>query len=184
MVMVKGHHREHAAVGRHHRSGDAVDERGSDERVELRVGRGVRGHGVRAVQQERGICAQSAAIDPQLDVGIEHFQEGIEVATARSGQERIDDPSLSREVAVGLRRVGNRRRGRLASCWAAASERSSVVAMSANGTPNTSCRTNASRSAGVNASSTASSANQRTRPAAPRVRSLFLKGHHWIGDVH
>ncbi|MGB0093286.1 MAG: hypothetical protein WBP81_12260 [Solirubrobacteraceae bacterium] len=87
------------------RSGDAVDERGSDQRVELRVGRGVRGHDVRAVQQDRGICAQSAAIDPQLDVGIEHFQKRIEVATARRGQERIDDPSLSREVAVGLRRV-------------------------------------------------------------------------------
>jgi hypothetical protein len=65
----------------------------------------VRGHGVGAVQQEGGICAQSAAIDPQLDVGIEHFQKRIEVATARRGQERIDDPSLSREVAVGPRRV-------------------------------------------------------------------------------
>jgi hypothetical protein len=98
--------------------------------------------------------AERAAIDPQLDVGIEHFQEGIEVATARSGQERIDDPSLSRESQSGSGELRNRRRGRLASCWAAASERSSVVAMSANGTPNTSCSTNASRSAGVNASST------------------------------
>jgi hypothetical protein len=39
-------------------------------------------------------------------VGVEHLQEGIEVAVARGGEERIDDASLPREVTVRLRRVG------------------------------------------------------------------------------
>jgi hypothetical protein len=29
------------------------------------------GHGVRAVEHERGLCTQDAAIDPQFDIGVE-----------------------------------------------------------------------------------------------------------------
>jgi hypothetical protein len=37
--------------------------------------------------------------------GVEHLQEGIEIAVARSSEERVDDTPLLREVTVGLRRV-------------------------------------------------------------------------------
>ena len=45
----EGHHRHHAAAWRHDGPGGPVHERGSDERIELRVGGRVRGHGVRTV---------------------------------------------------------------------------------------------------------------------------------------
>ncbi len=99
------HHREHVAVRRHDGPGGAVHERGSDERVELRVGGRVPGHGSRPAQHERDLRAQHAAIDPQFDIGVEHLKQGIEVAVARSGEERIDDTPLPREVTVRLRRV-------------------------------------------------------------------------------
>jgi hypothetical protein len=51
-----------------------------------------------------------------------------------------------------------RRRARLASWRMAASERSTIGAISLNGIPNMSCRTNASRSAGVRVSSTTNNA--------------------------
>src|SRR4051812_12103560 len=44
------HHGEQSPAWRHYGAGRAVDERGPDERVELRVGGRVRGHGVRASQ--------------------------------------------------------------------------------------------------------------------------------------
>ena len=73
-----------------------------------------------------------------------------------------------------------RRRARLASCRAAAGERSTTGAISSNGTPNTSWSTNESRSAGVSDSSTTSSARptesaitaSRSGPASFAVRTI------------
>jgi hypothetical protein len=42
-----------------------------------------------------------------VDLGVEHLQEGTEVAVARSGEERIDDAALLREVTVRLRRAAH-----------------------------------------------------------------------------
>ena len=53
------------------------------------------GHGLGAAKNERGSGAQHAAITPELDIGIEHGDERVEVAIARSGEERIDDPMSS-----------------------------------------------------------------------------------------
>ena len=50
------------------------------------------------------------------------------------------------------------RRADDASCRVASGERPTISPISANGTPNTSCSTNATRSAGVSDSSTTSSA--------------------------
>jgi hypothetical protein len=94
-------------------------------------------HGLGSAKNARGFRAQHAAIDPELDVGIEHGDERVKVAIARSGEERIDDLPLSRKVRIRLRGSRTRRRARLASCCAAASERSRALAMSANGTSNT-----------------------------------------------
>lgn len=104
--------------------------------------------------------------------GIEHFQEGIEVATARSGQERIDDPSLSRDVALGLRRVAQPAAGsagELLGCRFGAVERGGDVGeWHAEHVVQHKCES-LSRSERVEHSRVAP--NQRTRPAAPRVRS-------------
>ena len=51
-VTVKAMTEKTPPVRRHHRPGGAVDERGSDEWVELRVGGRVGGHCVRTVQYE------------------------------------------------------------------------------------------------------------------------------------
>src|ERR687891_500182 len=102
----------------------------------------------------------------------------IRSSTSRSSTSRRAAKSPSREAAKNASTTSRcrarsasgsgesctRRRARLASCCAAASDRSSAAATSANGTPNTSCSTNASRSAGLSASSTTSSA----RPAGFR----------------
>jgi hypothetical protein len=60
-------------------------------------------HGLRAAKNERGFLAQHAAIDSELDIGIEHRDECVEVAIARRGEERVDDLPLSSEVRIRLR---------------------------------------------------------------------------------
>ena len=71
-----------------------------------------------------------------------------------------------------------RRRARLASWRAAATERPSMPAISSNGTPNRSWSTNASRSAGVRVSSTTS----RAKPT-PSATSAWCSGSAPSGRV-
>src|SRR5919204_5639241 len=65
---------------------------------------------------------------------------------------------LARSASGGGAAPRTRRRARLASCLVAADERPTIGAISSKGTANMSCRTKASRSAGVSVSSTTSSA--------------------------
>ena len=100
-----------------------------------------------------------AGVGAQHDVGIEHGQQALEVALAGGGQEGVDDPALLVRVGVGDGGAPcTRRRARLASWRAAVGVRSTIGAISSNGTANMSCRTNARRSAGGSVSSTTSSA--------------------------
>ena len=64
------------------------------------------------MKDQRGFLAQHAAVDPQFDAGIEHRDQGAEVAIARGGEERVDDLALSCEVRVRLGRASYTIRGR------------------------------------------------------------------------
>jgi len=99
----KGHHREQPFTGGYHGSCRSVDERGGHEREELRVGGRVRRDGFGAAKCQGGFLAQRAAIDAELDSGIEYRDERVEVAVAGSREERVDHLSLSREISVGFR---------------------------------------------------------------------------------
>ena len=86
---------------------------------------------------------------PHHDVGVEHRQQRVEVARAGGGEERVDDLALPRRSASGGGSAPRtRRRARLASWRAASGVRSTIGAISSNGTANMSCSTNASRSGG------------------------------------
>jgi hypothetical protein len=99
----EGHHRKHSPARSYHGSRRAVDERRPHEWVQLGIGGRVPYHGLASAKNARGFRAQHAAIDPELDVGIEHGDERVKVAIARSGEERIDDLPLSRKVRIRLR---------------------------------------------------------------------------------
>ena len=89
-------------------------------------------------------------------MGIEDRDQRIEVAAVRRSEERLDDFPLAADVGsgAGASFPRTRRRARLASCLVAAGERPTIGAISSKGRSNMSCRTNASRSAGANVSST------------------------------
>jgi len=74
---------------------------------------------------------------------------------------------------VGTSAPFTRRRALLASCLAAAGVRPTIGAISANGSPNMSCRTNASLSAGVSVLSTTRRASQ----ASGRCIGYFVGTH-------
>ena len=100
-----------------------------------------------------------AAVGAQHDVGVEHRHQRLEVAVAGGGEVGVDDRLLAGQVRVRRgRRSRTRRRARLASWRVACGERSTIAAISSNGTANMSCSTNASRSAGLSVSSTTCSA--------------------------
>ena len=82
-------------------------------------------------------------------------------AAARNASTTAHWPSRS---VSGTGAPRTRRRARLASCRAAAVDRPTIGAISSNGNANTSCRTNATRSAGVRASRTARSARPSESP--------------------
>ena len=77
-------------AGGYHGSRGAVDQRWPDKRGELGVGGGVGRHGLRSAEDQRCVLAQHAAVDPQFDAGIEHRDQGVEVAIARGGEERAN----------------------------------------------------------------------------------------------
>ena len=89
---------------------------------------------------------------------------------ARNASTTAHWPSRS---ASGTGAPWTRRRPRLASCRVAADDRPTIGAMSSNGIANTSCRTNATRSAGERDSRTASSARPIESP-----RSASCSGSH------
>jgi hypothetical protein len=97
---------------------------------------------------------------------------------------RLAPLALGVEVRVGHRvPPWTRRRARLASWRAASGERSTIGAISPNGTVNMSCSTNASRSGGDSVSSTASSAAPTESPSSawcsgsvPSARSIIGSG--------
>ena len=49
---------------------------------------------------ETQISSQLAAIDPELDFGMEHVEERVEVSVACGGEERVHHPPLSTRVSV------------------------------------------------------------------------------------
>ena len=61
------------------------------------------GDGVGATENERGVLAEPAAIDPELDFGIEHREQCLEVAIARGGEKGIDHLPLPSKILVRLR---------------------------------------------------------------------------------
>ncbi len=80
-------------------TGGAVYERGScggDERYER--ARLLKDR-VRASHIDRRL--DRAAVDAQHHVGVEHLEEGVEVALAGGGEKRLDDFALACEVRVG-----------------------------------------------------------------------------------
>ena len=131
------------------------------------------GHRRRAPQLGRLAGRHRRRVRVQDDVGIEHGQQRVAVACPGGGDERLGDRPLPGQPPRP--RTGplpgwpggsscpaaprTRRLARLASCRAASDERPVIPAISSNGTPNMSCSTNATRSAGASRSSTTSSAS-------------------------
>jgi len=95
------HHGEHPPGGGYHGSCGAIDEHWPDERGKPGVGRGVGRYGLRAAEGQRCLLAPHAAVDPQFHAGIEHRDQGAEVAIARGSEERVHYLALPGEVRVG-----------------------------------------------------------------------------------
>ena len=114
----------------------------------------------RGAADHRARLAVGAAVGAQHDVGVEHGDAARSKSPSRAAARNAS--TTSRWAARSASGAGvapcTRRRARLASWRAASGERSTIGAISSNGTANMSCRTNASRSAGVSVSSTTSSA--------------------------
>ena len=100
-------------------------------------------------------------VGAEHDVGVEHGEQAVEVALAGGREKGVDKSAAAgrgrRPVTGAAPR--SRRRARLASCLAAAGERSRIGPICSNGTAKMSCSTNASRSVGDSVSSTTSSAS-------------------------
>ena len=105
-----------------------------------------------AVQLER---VAVPSVGTKHDVRVEHCDESIEVTVAGGREIRVHHCLLSsRSGSGGGAASRTRRRARLASWRVACGERSTIAAISSNGTANMSWSTNASRSAGVSVSRT------------------------------
>src|SRR5207245_3629305 len=86
-------------------AGGAVDERGPPERREARTAREhLTRNRLGAFDRRPRERAVRAHVDPEDDVGVEHGEQRLEVAGARSGEERVDEAALPREI--GVRRRG------------------------------------------------------------------------------
>ena len=53
-----------------------------------------------------GCGPPGAGVDAQHDVGVEHGDEGVEIAPTRRQEEGVDHLALTREIGVGRRYVG------------------------------------------------------------------------------
>jgi hypothetical protein len=111
------------------------------------------------------ICA--AAASARSTMSGSSIVSSASKSPSREAARKALTTSRRREISPGCRSASGspdlasctRRRARLASCRVATGERSTIGAISSNGTANMSCSTNASRSAGVSVSSTTSSAS-------------------------
>ena len=104
----------------------------------------------------------------------------------RRGTRRRPRAACSRSASGTACSPRTRRRARLASCRAASGERSTIGAISSNGTANMSCSTNASRSAGVSVSSTTSSASPTESASSASCSGSVpsARSHDRVGQVH
>ena len=89
---------------------------------------------------------------------IEQRQQGAEIPAPGGRKAATISRFRDRAASDAAAAPCTRRRARLASCRAATGERSMIAPTSPNDTSKTSCKTNASRSAGVSVSSTTISA--------------------------
>jgi hypothetical protein len=90
-----------SSLHRHDEPGGSVDhgrlgEPGHSADVAKRAG----GHRRRAADLPGGAGGQRAAVSVQHHVGLEHRQQGIEVAGAGRGQKRVDHPCAAARVRV------------------------------------------------------------------------------------
>ena len=51
----------------------------------------------------RGAAREGAAVDAEDDFGVQHLEQGLEVAVPRGGEERVDDLALPADIRVGDR---------------------------------------------------------------------------------
>ena len=131
------------------------------EQAEVREDHGPARHGRRAAHRAGGAGGDrdGPLVGPDHDVGVEHGEQGLEVAVARGGQEGVDHFALALEVGVGDGLLAlDAPAGAAGQLAGRLGERSTIGAISSKGTAKMSCRTKASRSAGVNVSSTTSRA--------------------------
>ena len=141
--------------------------RGAVDRRRARVGRepaasrqGLAGHLLGT--DRRRACTRVALdrVEAEDDVGVEHLEQCLEVTGAGGCKECVDDAPLLLGVGVGGGTdPRTRRRARLASWRAASGLRPEISPISLKGTPNMSCSTKATRSAGERFSSTTSIAS-------------------------
>jgi hypothetical protein len=57
------------------------------------------------VNDDRSAVSESAAVDPEDDVGVEHPDERLEIAVTGGGEEGVDDASLLAQIGFRFRRV-------------------------------------------------------------------------------
>ena len=87
--------------------GDGAD-RAADQRqphVDIVAPEGDRlaGHVGRSADDPRRADGHGAGVGPQDDVGVQHLEQRVEVALARSREEGVEDLALGVEVGVGDR---------------------------------------------------------------------------------
>lgn len=75
-------------------------------------------------------CARlhGCGVGSKHGVRVQQCQEGVEVTAACGGEEGVDDVSLPGQIGLGGCAPCTRRRAQLASCRAAAGERSTIAA--------------------------------------------------------
>ncbi len=105
---------------------------------------------VGAAQLER---VAVAAVGAEHDFGVEDGDQRLQVAFPRGGEVGVDDRSLAGQVGVRCRPL-HAAAGAAGDWRVACGERSTIAAISSNGTASMSRSTHASRSAGLSVSTT------------------------------
>ena len=161
----------------------AVDQREPHVDIVAPEGDRLASHVGRSADDLRRADRHGAGVGPEDDVRVQHLEQCVEVALARGGEERVEDLALGVEVGVGDRALALDPAARAARELARRSgERSTIGAISSNGTANMSCRTNASRSAGFSVSSTTSSARPTASARSASCSGLAPSGRSTIGS--
>ena len=177
----EGHDRDGRSIDRRDDSGGSVHERRVQGR--RRAGEHERADRPPPPHRERPPSAIRPGVGAEHDVGIEQPDEPHRSRPSGPPRRRRRPPrARGPDRRRALTPPCTRRRARLASWRVASGERSTMGAISSNGTANMSCNTNASRSAGARVSSTTSSARPTESASTASCSGSLQSGRSTIGS--